>query len=416
MRILYVVHQFFPNYYSGTERFVLNMAKQMQRMGHHVEVLAYSHENDLISIRNGILYKRYEFQSVPVISVKHQKIPPYLMFDIFNDELYDFLKDIIVKEKYEIVHVAHPMCIGSAIKVAVCAGLPIVLTLTDFWLICPRGIAVTANGERCYDSKDGLKCISDCNFLKEKIISRRASAEEIFQNTDCIITATRFLKKIFDINRPNLNTKLIVFGEDYANVRPNLNKYSEESEITFGFLSTVQPHKGTHILLEAFEKANMNNSRLKIYGHYFGEIDYFNNLKARYANDKVQFFGKYVYEDMPKIFNDIDILVVPSIWWENSPLVLLSALAHGVPAIVSNLGGLSEIVTDGINGFLFEAGSAESLSEVIKKICSNPTILNNLKESICHPPRIEEQAFEYEKIYLRLLDERQRSLRSDDYA
>lgn len=408
MRILYVVHQFFPNYYSGTERFVLNMAKQMQRMGHHVEVLAYSHEDDFISIRNGIMFKRYEFQSVPVISVKHQKMPPDLMIDIFDDELHNFLKDIILKEKYEIVHVAHPMCIGSAIKIAVCAGLPVVLTLTDFWLICPRGIAVTANGELCYDSKGGLKCISDCGFLKEKIMARRASAEEIFQNTDCIITATRFLRKIFDINRPNLKTELIVFGEDYANVRPNFRKYSKQSEITFGFMSTVQPHKGAHILLEAFRKANMHNSNLKIYGHYFGAIDYYNGLNMEYANDKVKFFGKYIYEDMPKIFNDIDILVVPSIWWENSPLVLLSALAHGVPAIVSNLGGLSEIVKDGNNGFLFEAGSAKSLAEVIKKICSDPEILNNVKKNLCHPPRIEEQAFEYEKIYLRLADERQR--------
>jgi glycosyltransferase involved in cell wall biosynthesis len=78
----------------------------------------------------------------------------------------------------------------------------------------------------------------------------------------------------------------------------------------------------------------------------------------------------------------------------------LSALAHNVPVIVSNFGGLTEIVEDGKNGFSFEAGNAESLANILKIISEDPTILNNLKENLHHPQRIEEEAFEYEKIYL----------------
>jgi len=406
MRILYVVHQFFPNHFTGTERFVLNTAKQMQRMGHKVEVLTYCHEDDAMLLKNGIFYKNYEYQGISVISIRHKKIPPDVSFDIFDNELLNFLKNIITKEKYDIVHVAHPMRLGSAVKIAVNAGLPIVLTLTDFWLICPRGIAVTSKGELCHNSNRGSKCAIDCGFPKKKLMDRLASTDEILKSSDCIVTATRFLRRIFEINCQDFKAEFIPFGEDYSNVIPNSKKYSEKSEINFGFLSAVQPHKGAHILLDAFKRANMDNSRVSIYGHYFGESIYYTNLKEKYESNKVQFFGKYIYEDMAKIFNKIDLLVVPSIWWENSPLVLISALAHSVPAIVSNLGGLNDIVKEGTNGFVFEAGSAESLSNVIKNICSDPTILNDVKKSLRHPARIEEQAFEYEKIYIRLLDER----------
>ena len=284
MRILYVVHQFFPNHFTGTERFVLNTAKQMQRMGHRVEVLTYCHEDDSLLSKNGILYKNYKFQGIPVISIRHKKTPPDVSFDIFDNELLSFLKTVIDNEKYDVMHVAHPMRLGSAVKIAVEAGIPIVLTLTDFWLICPRGIAVTSKGELCHDSRGGSKCVIDCGFPKKKLMDRRASADEILKSSDCIVTATRFLKKIFEINKENFKAEFIPFGEDYSNVMPNSKKYSEKSEINFGFLSTVQPHKGAHILLDAFRKANMDNSRVSIYGHYFNEASYYNSLRKKYES------------------------------------------------------------------------------------------------------------------------------------
>lgn len=407
MRILYIVHQFFPESYTGTERFVLNTAKQMQRMGHHVEVLTYSRENNNnFLFQDGAMYKSYEFQGVSVIAVKHKKVPEHIGFNIFDSEISPLLKEIITKENYDVVHIAHPMRLGSAIKIAALAGLPVVLTLTDFWLMCPRGIAVTSKGELCLNFEKGVKCIENCygKSFRNKIELRRSEFEELIGSANCVVAATVFLRQIFLINYPDLKIDMIRFGEDYANVKPNMKNYSKDSTITLGFLSTLQPHKGAHVLLEAFKKANMNNLEVKIFGHYFSEINYYKELVDKYNFENVEFCGEYKYEDMSQILNDVDLIVVPSIWWENSPLVLLSALAHNVPAIVSNLGGLTEIVKDGENGFIFDAGDAESLAEVLKKICRDPTVLNDMKKMLHHPPRIEEQAFDYEKIYIRLVN------------
>lgn len=406
MRILFIVHQFFPKWYTGTERFVLNLAKQLQKMGHYVEVLTYGFEDlDEFSFQNGVMVKRYKYQDISVISVRHYEIPnnDSFVLDIYTAELEPMLNDIIKKGKYDVIHVAHPLRLASAIKVSARAGIPIVLTLTDFWLICPRVISVTSKGELCRNSEGGIRCIHDCfgDSYKNKLINRRFAISDIIKNTDCMVAATNSLKQIFEENYPELTLSLVRFGEDYSDVVPNLRKYSKDSLITLGFLSTLQPLKGAHILLEAFKKANSDNIRIKVYGHHFYNEEYYKNLTKNYE-DIVEFCGEYRYEDMPIILNDIDMIVIPSLWWENSPLVLLRALAHNVPAIVSDLGGMTEIIKDGENGFVFEAGNVESLAEILEKLGRDPTILNEMKANNRHPPRIEEEAFEYELIYSNL--------------
>lgn len=406
MKILFAVHQFFPKHYTGTERLVLNLSKQMQRMGHYVKVLTYGiTETEGFTLDKDFLIKKYMFQGVPVISVRHKIIPEDVSFTIFDPAMEEIFEKILFDEEFDIVHICHSMRVGSFIRVAIHSNIPIVLTLTDFWLMCPKGIAVTQKGELCNTNENGIKCIEECygDLWKDKLFQRSKEVNEVFQAVNCVVSATNFLKYIFKTNNFSSNIKLIRFGKDYTNVRRNLREYSEKSEIILGFLSTLLPHKGAHVLLEAFNKANMENIRIKIYGDYFGEIDYYEALKKMVKNNKVEFCGEYKYEDMPDILDEIDVLVVPSIWWENSPLILLRALAHNVPAIVSDLGGMTEIIKDGENGFGFEASSAASLANVLRKISENPTILNEMKNKIRHPPRIEEEAFEYEMIYSSLI-------------
>jgi glycosyltransferase involved in cell wall biosynthesis len=152
---------------------------------------------------------------------------------------------------------------------------------------------------------------------------------------------------------------------------------------------------------------NPSNIRLRIYGDTFSNKEYFEVLTRIAGGDpRIEFAGKYDYESMPEILEKIDIVAVPSLWWENSPLVLLRSLVHNVPAIVSDLGGLTEVITDGKNGFTFSVGHSDSLSEnaqslssVIRRLSDNPRVLNNLKAHILPPPHIEEEAFAYERIF-----------------
>jgi len=408
MNILFALHQFFPNHYTGTERLVLNMSKQMQRMGHSVNVLTYglTEEEGFTRRWMGFLTKEYEYQGVPVISIRHEEITAEVNLSIFDMTMKEIISKNVTREKFDILHVCHPMRIGIVIKIARQKNIPIVLSLTDVWLPCPKGIAVLPDGQLCLDSENGNRCIRKCfgSKLESRIKQRMRDLAEVSKSVDCVVTGTHFLKQLYQQHNFSADIKVIPFGKDYTNVRRNQKTYSADSTITLGFLSTLVEHKGAHVLIKAFNSANMNNLRLKIYGHYFGHKDYYNILKDMAGdNPKIEFLGAYQYEDMADMLDEIDVLVVPSTWWENSPLVLLRALAHGVPAIVSDLGGLTESIKDGENGFTFATGDAASLTKVLRRIGQNPAILNDLKARIQPPPRVEEEAFEYEKLYTSLI-------------
>jgi glycosyltransferase involved in cell wall biosynthesis len=409
LRILFAVHQFFPLWYTGTERFVLNLAKQFQRMGHCVEVLTYGWRDDSGFVPyKGILVKHYRYEGIPVIAIKHQETQSGepVSFRIFDERLEPALESIIVKEKYDIVHVAHPFrCGSSCLHVASSKRIPVLLTLTDFWAICPNIIAVTNNGQLCCSPEGGKKCITDCfqDTDKEILLKRVEDINQMFGMADYCTTSTYFLKKIIHSNYPLYKINVIRFGKNYSDIRKNSRVYLKDSHIAVGFLSTLQPHKGAHILIDAFNKIQQDNISLKIYGHYFDHYEYYQLLKKSASQKKVQFYDAYKYEDFQQMLDDLDIVVVPSIWWENSPLVLLRSLAHKVPVIVSDLEGMTEIIKEGENGFVFDVGNADSLANILKKIAQDPSILNRIKNNIISPPRIEEEAFEYECIYKEIL-------------
>jgi len=412
MRILFALHQFFPNHYTGTERLVLNLSKQMQRMGHSVKVFTYgiTEREGFKRDKSGFLIKEYEYQGVSVISIRHENVPASINFDIFEpDEVSGYQEEminrVIFDDKFDIVHVCHPMRVGTIIRVAKQRQIPLILTLTDFWLICPKGIAVTNDRHLCINPENGNMCVRKCynNTYKGTLRRRAINLKEVCNAVGCFVSASASSKQMYECNNCFSGMKLIPFGVDYKYVRQNQRIYSSDSHVTLGFLSTLTEHKGAHVLLNAFNILKADNLTLKIYGDPVN-IDYYNVLKNMALNSRnLQFCGAYKHEDMAKILSEIDVSVIPSMWRENSPLVLLIGLAHNVPAVVSDLGGLTEIVKDGDNGFTFEAGNAKTLATVLQKIADNPTILNEIKGRIRYPPRIEEEAFQYEKIYADLI-------------
>ena len=411
MHILYAVHQFFPNHYTGTERLVLNLCKQMQRVGHRVTVLTYGMTDVVGFTDTGLFFiKKYQYQGVPIISIRHKKNTDLVSFTIIDNEMVTFLDNILSEEKYDIIHVCHPMRVGSIIRSAENKNIPVILTLTDFWLMCPLGIAITQSGTLCIGSDDGLKCLRECYPgppWTKSILNRFQQAQEVFRYVRATVSATHFLKMMFEHQGFYRNIKIIPFGKDYRAIKKNIKSYEKNSNVTIGCLSSLNPHKGAHLLLESFQNVNPPNICLKIFGDPSFDLVYFEQLKKiAMGNPKIEFCGKYLYEDMSQILENLDVVAVPSIWWENSPLVLLRSLAHNVPVIVSNLGGLTEIVKEGENGFIFSVTNSDSkkentrtLSDIIRSISEDPMILNGLKTRIRSPPRIEEEAFAYEILY-----------------
>jgi glycosyltransferase involved in cell wall biosynthesis len=376
----------------------------MQRMNHYVEILTYgAGDDDGFEVREGVIFKNYKFQNLHITALKCFNETD-INFYIFNDQLIDYMSKILQIGKFDIVHVGHPLRLGSIIRAASCLNIPVVLTLTDFWLMCPKGIAITNNGELCYSPNEGIKCSSDCfNMLPEdKMRKRFNEAAEVIDTASVVVSPTYFLANIFK-NTFNKEVKVIRHGIDYTDIKPNCRLNYENDMINFAYIGTVIPHKGVHIVIEAIRSITPKNICIKIYGHYFHEKSYYMDIKKASKDDaRIQFLGEYRDDDLKDIMNDIDCILVPSIWWENSPLTLLTGLAFKIPVVTIDIGGGAELINNGINGFNFEIGNPSSLANIIENIAKNPAILNNIRRNIVRPPRNEEEAFEYENIYRNL--------------
>jgi glycosyltransferase involved in cell wall biosynthesis len=176
-------------------------------------------------------------------------------------------------------------------------------------------------------------------------------------------------------------------------------KRTRGERVRFGYIGTVAELKGVHVLVKAFRQLDDGRASLHIFGDTAAFPDYSAWLKQLAGDSRVTFHGRFNPEDVADIYAQIDVLVAPSIWYENSPLVLHEAFLSGTPVIASRLGGMPDLVDDGKTGLLFEAGNYRELGEKMSLILGNPSISKKMAEAAPGVMSIGENARALERIY-----------------
>jgi glycosyltransferase involved in cell wall biosynthesis len=148
---------------------------------------------------------------------------------------------------------------------------------------------------------------------------------------------------------------------------------SQKSPLRFGYLGRLAPHKGVELLLNAFSQIPPAQATLSLAGT--GESDYVKNLRRRYKSSTITFLG---FTPTEKFFQGIDVLIVPSLWHDPNPLVVLEALAWGTPVIAAQRGGIPEAVKEGKTGFLFDPACPGELTSLIHKFLKKPSLIPEL--------------------------------------
>ncbi len=160
---------------------------------------------------------------------------------------------------------------------------------------------------------------------------------------------------------------------------------------------------GVHLLVEAFRGLDPERAQLDIHGHavpYEGVDDYEADLRGLAAGAAHIRFGKaYRPEDVPSLLADADVLVVPSTWFENSPLTLHEAFLAGLPVVAAGHGGMAEFVVHEENGLHFEPGSTSSLRAALQRLVDDEALLARLAVPPPAVKSIEENAQELEACY-----------------
>jgi glycosyltransferase involved in cell wall biosynthesis len=411
VKILFLIHQFFPEYYTGTERFVLNLATMTQKAGHKVKVLTYSfYEDAFYDQRIGnIPFKEFTYQSIPVLAFKYKQMPEDIHFSLENGDLCQVAKDMIRREKPDLVHVAHTMRVGELVTVLPSLGIPYVMTLTDFFLICPKYTLYTSKETLCGGPEGGSACQVSCPEFKYQLVAERLrSAKNLLFNAKLVVSPSRFLADKFRRECPDLNFRIISHGLRYGVIKRNGKTYAKGDGIIFCYAGSLNPHKGVHLLIEAFRNVRSRTALLKIYGSGPNQ-DYVNKLIAMAEGDtRVRFCGVFPGEKVGEILVDSDVAVVPSLWYENAPIIIREAMACHVPVIGADVGGMAENISHGVNGFLFRIGNPRHLQEVLQNIVDDPELINAVKAKLNGSmfPTVEQEAYAYDRIYARTIAER----------
>ncbi len=254
------------------------------------------------------------------------------------------------------------------------AGLPVIVRLSDFGLICPQ-VCLFSNDstcEVCINSSIFNSVKSKCvhNSFAGSIIKASALSFHRFigcySRIDAFVCPSQFTKKKYvEAGFPKDKIYHIPTFIDTINIEPN---YSDGEYILY--FGRITKEKGVQVLLEAYELLNDKKPKLIVIGDT-GESEFSQTLKQKYSCC-VEFVDFLPQKKIYQFIKNAMFVVVPSIWYDNMPNVVLESFAHGKAVIASNHGCFHEFIIKNHNGLLFEVGNAEALADKLCWAIQNP--------------------------------------------
>jgi glycosyltransferase involved in cell wall biosynthesis len=232
------------------------------------------------------------------------------------------------------------------------------------------------------------------------VARRLEKAREVFDTVDLFVAPSAALGA--EYRRLGLPAaKLRV--SDYGFARFDAVPRTPGDKLRIGFVGTLVWHKGPHVLIEAIQGLPTEKFELKLYGDPNVFPDYVRTLRELAQNAPVRFMGGFDQSRTREVYAEIDVLVVPSLWPENSPLVIHEAFMAGVPVVGSRQGGIPELVTHDKNGLIYEAYSSADLRAALKRLIDQPDLIRRFARELPAVKSIEQDAAEWEGVYQSLV-------------
>lgn len=394
MRILLVNYRYFIS--GGPEKYMFNIKKMLEDNGH--EVIPFSiHSNKNVETE----YSKYFVEPIGSRDATYfeecKKTPrviwQMLTRSIYSVEVEKAIQKEIAEVEPDLVYIIHfvnklsPSVIRGAKKM----GKPVVLRLSDYFLLCPRFDFMYEKKpcEEClhkgYRTCIQRRCVKGSLFASAvRVFSMKVhSLLNIYKDVDAFITPSEFLKK-----------KLVENGFDSSKINCIPTFTASKSEVgeprvgEYGlYFGRITEEKGVETVVRAFEK--LPDHQVKIMGDDTTEEA---KRLMRYTEEKnlknIEFVGFKSGVELEEIIKGARYTLIPSIWYDNLPNTALESFQYSKPVIASNIGSLPELVIDGVNGFLFEAGNTDDLREKVLQVSDDKTVA---KMGAASRARLEEQ-------------------------
>lgn len=399
MKVVKVIHGYPMRYNAGSEVYSQTLC---QGLAERHEVHVFTREEDAFAPDFRRRVERDEDD--PRVTV-HVVNNPRLKDRYRATEIDQRFAEVLDQVKPDLVHVGHLNHLStSLLREAALREVPIVFTLHDFWLMCPRGqfmqmfpedpneLWAACDGqadrkcaERCYAryfSGAPAERAADVAYWTDWVARRMRHVREVSELVDLFIAPSRYLQQRYCDAFGLPCAKLAYLDYGFARRRMADRRRTPGEAFTFGYIGTHIPAKGIHDLIRAFGQVG-GGPRLRIWGRSRGQdTDALKSIAAALPNgigSRVEWLPEYVNSQIVRdVFDRCDAIVVPSVWVENSPLVIHEAQQARVPVITADAGGMAEYVRHEVNGLLFEHRSVSSLARQMQRFLDEPSLARRL--------------------------------------
>jgi glycosyltransferase involved in cell wall biosynthesis len=289
----------------------------------------------------------------------------------------DAWRRLLEQVQPDVVHLHHYYQVGVELPLLIRRVLPqaaIVMTLHEFLAICLQsGQMLDGRGHLCMRSAP-TACAECVGWPVERTFAREDYVRRALAEVDAFVTPSHFAQaRYVDWGLPEADVSVIPNVLELSGRQSRLPRRLDQPGLRLAFVGQHTPFKGLDVLVSAVESVERTDpgalASVDVYGagsERFGE-SFHDRIMERLADAAplIRTRGAYQQDDLADILDGVDAIVVPSTWWENSPVVIEEALGRRVPVICSDIGGMAEKVRDGVDGWHFPAGNASSLARLI---------------------------------------------------
>ena len=445
LHVLFVVHGFPPDTWAGTEIYTLELAKALQARGHRCTVFARA-PAEVPEDRGGP--QEYsviedELQGLRVLRFVHRLEHRNLRESYEKREPEQAFRRVLFELRPDVVHFQHLIHTSvGLVDEAKALGLPTIVHCHDYWAICPRVQLIRPDGERCEKGRGAgcLLCVKEQKLDKiprlellgqlagprfaeqvagklarspvgsrfrrrfeglEDLLARGRRVLEVYAAADLLISPSRFLRdKLLETGAFDPHRFLFSDNGLRTDHVEALEKQPDpEGRVRFGFVGSIVWYKGVDVLLRAMSELANRPVELHVYGGFDPERDEHHAELQRLAGPNVTFHGRFDNARLSEVYAKIDVLVVPSVWWENSPITIHEAYLTHTPVVASDIGGMAEYVRDGVDGMHFRAGDPGDLARVLARFVEMPDLRERLSRDWMRVKTAAENAAETEFRY-----------------
>lgn len=409
----------------GVDVYAERLGRALVRQGHEVVILAFDADSEANPQGKA---GRQVWSGMPVLRL------PLLLDERRQEEFatgYDAgvrrpMRDLLQESAAELLIVMNFYIPSLAVvDAAKDLGLPVAYVATDYVPICRRATFIRWDGHEC-ERGESLHSCAAC-FVSHKwagrigaavlekvpvnALVRTAAGHENYRGAhplspvrpylreinwmskrlqmlasvrrkiDLVLAPTTLTRRLYVQNGfDEAQVELLPFGVDPNSALAGVS-HIPSRHVRFLFVGRLQPYKGVHLLIRAFKAIeNRNGAKLTVYGTPGGYPDYYESLLNQMSDDPdVDFRGQVPFDRLDHAFANADYFVLPSLWHENSPLILLDAIHSRTPVIASSVGGVSDLVRDSHNGLLFPMGDQASLTATLQRVIQTPELGDQLR-------------------------------------